>query len=264
MARYLAALLGGGMNAHGSILKPATLDTMFRPHYQPDPRLVAMGLAFFRHDAGGHRVVGHDGILPGFNSALLAAPDDDLGLFAFTNGSSGAMAWLPVELGRLLRHLLDVPDVAARTDIPHHPEIWDALCGRYRLPPRVSDLRGRLAMAGGVQVFVRGGRLLLRVLTPIPALFAGFPLHPDDDQDPHVFRLDLSPLGMPAARLVFARDAGAGTKVVHTDLGSQPLSFYEQPDVRIPRLWIAGVAGAFGVAAAATVARRRSRPAGRT
>ncbi len=32
MARYLAALLGGGANQHGSKLKPETLSTMFEPH----------------------------------------------------------------------------------------------------------------------------------------------------------------------------------------------------------------------------------------
>ncbi|HEX7023249.1 MAG TPA: serine hydrolase domain-containing protein, partial [Gemmatimonadales bacterium] len=105
VARFIAALLGGGANEHGSILRPATLATMFESHYQPDPRLPGMGLAFFRHDAGGHRIVGHDGILPGFNSGLLVAPDDGVGLVAFTNGSSGAMAWMPMEIGRLLHHL---------------------------------------------------------------------------------------------------------------------------------------------------------------
>ena len=74
MARFVAALLGGGANDHGSILEPATPATMFEPHYQPDPRLPGMGLGFFRYDAGGHHIVEHDGRLPGFNSQLFAAP----------------------------------------------------------------------------------------------------------------------------------------------------------------------------------------------
>lgn len=37
MARYLAALLGGGANEHGSVLKPATLASMFAAQYQPIP-----------------------------------------------------------------------------------------------------------------------------------------------------------------------------------------------------------------------------------
>ena len=87
MARFAAAILGRGANEHGSILNPATLATMFEPHYRPDPRLPGMGLGSFRSEAGGHRGVEHDGRLPGFNSQLLVAPDDSVGVIAFTNGS---------------------------------------------------------------------------------------------------------------------------------------------------------------------------------
>jgi CubicO group peptidase (beta-lactamase class C family) len=74
MARYAAALLGGGANEHGRVLRPATLATMFEPSYQPDPRIPGMGLGFFRGQAGGHPTVGHDGIWLGFHSALVLAP----------------------------------------------------------------------------------------------------------------------------------------------------------------------------------------------
>jgi CubicO group peptidase (beta-lactamase class C family) len=259
VARFVAALLGGGANEHGSVLKPAALATMFEPQYQPDPRVPGMGLAFFRSDAGGHRVVGHEGILPGFNSEILVVPDDGVGVIAFTNGSSGAMAWMPTELRRLLHHLLDVPDDVVRTDIPHHPEIWDEICGRYQLPKRISDLRGRVMMGGGVEVFVRGGQLMLRVLTPMPALYAGLPLHPDDQQDPYVFRLDLSRFGMATFRVVFSREARVGTTTAHADLGGQPLSLVRRPATwRRPRAWLTGAFGALAVATTARAVRRRS------
>jgi hypothetical protein len=63
MARYVSAVLGGGANRHGSVLRPETLARMFEPHYQPDPRIPGMGLGFFRDQAGGHPTVGHDGDL---------------------------------------------------------------------------------------------------------------------------------------------------------------------------------------------------------
>jgi hypothetical protein len=228
MALYVAALLGGGSNRHGSMLKPETITTMFKPHYQTDPRLPGMGLAFFLNDAGGHRLVGHDGILPGFNSGLLIAPDSGVGVIGFTNGSKGAMVWLAAEIDRLMRRLLQVPDVGVRSDAPQHPEIWDRLCGFYRLP-LVGDLRGRLLMGGGAQVLVRGGRLMIRLQTPVPALYRGFPLHPDDATDPYVFRVDLSGFGMPTVRLVFGSDHGSGPTAIHTDLGGQPISLHKQP-----------------------------------
>jgi hypothetical protein len=53
-------------------------------------------------------------------------------------------------------------------------------------------------MAGvGMEVFVRRGQLARRFLTPIAVLYRGFPLHPVDDTDPNVFRIDLSDFGLP-------------------------------------------------------------------
>ena len=92
-----------------------------------------------------------------------------------------------------------------------------ALCGRYRLPPRISDLRGRLAVPAGVEVLARGGHLVIRALTPVPGLYRGLPLHPDEEDDPYVFRLDLSELGMSSVRVVFGRDAAGGAAAIHAD-----------------------------------------------
>ena len=188
-----------------------------------------LGLGFARGEAGGHRVVGHDGILPGFNSQLLVAPDDGVAVVAFTNGSSGAFCGWRRSSSGCSATCSTSPTRSIRTDIPHHPEIWDELCGRYRLPARISDLRGRLAIAGGVEVFVRGGRLMIRALTPVPALYRGLPLHPDDEDDPYVFRLDLSGFGMATVRVVFGRDVASGTAAIHADLGGQPLSLIRRP-----------------------------------
>lgn len=253
MARYVAALRGGGANEHGSVLKPATLATMFETHFQPDSRLPGIGLGFFRHDADGHRIVGHEGILPGFNSVSLVAPDDGVGLIGFTNGSRGAMAWLPFELGRLLHRVLGVPDEGVRSDVAHHPEIWADLCGRYEFPKRVSDLRNRIVLGAGAQVFVRRGRLMVRVLTPIPALYRGLPLQPGDEHDPYVFRLDLSRFGMAKVRVVFDRAVGTGATAMHTDLVSQPISLVRSPSTRRSRVLLPA---ALGAATAAMVIRR--------
>ena len=236
IARYVAALLNGGSNQHGSVLQPATLATVFQYHHQSDSRLPGIGLGFFRHEASGHPLVGHDGILPGFNSSLLVAPDDGIGIFAFTNGSIRAMVWLPEEFERLLREMLGIPDEAVRTDIPQHPEIWGDLCGRYQFSP-VGDLRGRLMTGLGAEVFIRRGRLMIRLLTPIPAVYRGFPLHPDHEADPYVLRLDLSRFGMPTVRLVFDVDDGPGPAAMHTDLGGQPISLYRASSgVRLRRV----------------------------
>lgn len=222
MARYLVALLTGGSNEHGSILKPETLALMFEPHYQPDPRTPGIGLGFWRGDLGGHRIVEHGGVLPGFNSQIFVAPDDGIGVMAFTNGARHAMLWLPGEIAGLLGQLLGAPDPAVRTDIPHHPEIWSDLCGRYYLPARLTDARAREMAGAGIEVFVRRGQLNLRILTPVPMMYRGFLLHPDDEQDPYVFRLDLSAFGIGTMRLIFGRSRATARMAVHLDV--MPLS----------------------------------------
>ena len=203
LGRFAAALMGGGANEHGRILERASLATMFEPQYQPDRRLPGRGLGFERSAIGGHRVVGHDGLLPGFDTGLLVAPDDGIGVLAFTNGSSGAHTWLGIELTDLLRQLLNVPPDSADRAIPERPETWGELCGRYQLPAG-SDLRGRIALGRGAEVFVHGGRLMARVLTPVPVLQHGFPLQADETDDPYLFRLDLSGVGMPKVQVAFA------------------------------------------------------------
>jgi CubicO group peptidase (beta-lactamase class C family) len=251
MARYLAALLSAGANEHGAVLKPATLASMFAAQYQPDPRLPGMGLAFWRRTAGGHSVVEHQGIIPGFDSQILAAPDDRVGLMAFTNGASRAVQWMPVEMSRLLHHLLGVPDDVIRTDVPQRPEIWGDICGWYNLPGPLTDVRLRTIAGAGVEVFVRRGQLVLRFLTPIPALYRGFPLHPADDTDAYVFRMDLSEFGLGPFTVVFSSTPETGRMAVHFDV--MPLSAHQQPESANPRLW---VEGALAISTMAILGRR--------
>jgi len=217
MARYVAALVGDGTGEHGAVLAPETLALMFRAHYRPDPRVPGLGLGFFRGDLGGHAVVEHQGVLPGFTSQIALAPDDGVGVLAFTNGARNAAAWLPAETGRLLGDLLGVPPDGLRTDVAQHAEIWRDLCGWYRPRAQRTDLQAWSLLGAGVQVLVRRGRLVVRTLGPVPALRRGLPLHPDDADDPYVFRVDLAGFGLDTARVVFSRDAAGAATAVHLD-----------------------------------------------
>ncbi|HCU93196.1 MAG TPA: serine hydrolase [Actinobacteria bacterium] len=261
IARYLAALLGGGANSHGSVLKAATLASMFEPQYQPDPRVPGIGMAFSRFNLGGHLAVEHEGILPGFNSDIFLAPGDGVGVMAFTNGARQAMLWLPAEAGQLLGQLIGIPDDVIRTDVPQHPEVWGDICGWYPFAAPLTDLRARSIFGAGAEVFIRRGQLMLRALSPIPAVYKGFPLHPDDNKDPCVFRIDLSQFGIGTARILFTRDLDAGTTAVHLEL--YPVSLQKQPGIKNPRYWLNAALGAAGAAAAAAAVRRRSGPSGR-
>ena len=72
---------------------------------------------------------------------------------------------------------------------------------------------------------------MVRLLTPVPALYRGFPLQPDDETDPYVFRLDLSPYGDAAGPgRIRARSSMVVRPRIHTDLGGQPWSLIRVPD----------------------------------
>lgn len=218
MARYLSALLRND----GTLLEPATLRMMFAPQYQPDPRIPGVGLSFFRSDLHGHLGLEHDGVLPGFDSSVYLAPDDGVAVMAFANGARRGMHWLVPETAALVRRLIGVPDDRVRTDVPHHPEVWPEICGRYRFAATLTD-PAKLTLGPGVEVLIRGGRPLIRASSPLPALRRGFVLHPDDPDDPYVFRIEFPWFGIGTCRVVFTRRPGEGVTALHTDAG--PVSF---------------------------------------
>lgn len=109
----------------------------------------------------------------------------------------------------------------------------------------------------GAEVFVRRGRLMIRLWNPMPALFKGFVLHADDEKDPYVFRIDLSAYGMGSARVVFSRGPGAAITRVHLDL--LPVSLEKRPSIGNPRLWLGWSEGALALAAGALVGQRSFR-----
>jgi CubicO group peptidase (beta-lactamase class C family) len=240
MARYVAALLASGSGAHGKILMPDTLAGMFAPHYQPDPRLPGVGLGFFRRNLGGRLVVGHDGLVPGFTSQMSLAPGDGIGVVALTSGAPRAMAWLGAEVTKILGRV--------------HPEVWTEVCGWYSFRGSLRDAQKWLV--AGAEVFVRRGQLTLRPITPVPALARGLPLHPDDSDDPYVFRVDLSSLGIGTSRVVFSQSPHSGVTALHVDLDIAPLSFDKKPAVRDPRHWVSGALGAVGAGATVNALRR--------
>ena len=258
MARYVAALLGGGANERGSVLRPETLAAMFAPQYQPDPRLPGVGLAFYRRDVGGHLIVEKDGLVRGFASQMFVAPHAGVGVVAFTNGARAAHGWLGPEVLGILRYVLGVRGDVIRTAVPHHPETWSDLCGWYAFPGSLRDVQ-KWAVAG-VQVLVRRGQLTLRLVTPVPGLRRDFALHPEDDDDPGLFRIDLSALGMGTSRVVFSRVPETGTAALHVELPGMPMSFQKHPATRDPRIWATGALGALGIAAASAAARPRRGP----
>jgi CubicO group peptidase (beta-lactamase class C family) len=243
LARYVTCLLHKGSGAQGPILHPSTVVQMFSPQFQPDPRLPGMGLGFNLGAEDGYRTVGKDGVLSGFLAALTMVPAAGIGVVALSNtgGLSGQGA--PNDAGRaLLRTLMGLPDDQLRHDVPPRPDVWAELCGWYSpAPGAVTNLFARALMGAGAEIVVDGHRLVLKPLTPIPALRKGMPLHPDDPRDPYAFRVDFSALGMGTLPVIFAT-TGASRRVHR--LWLDLVAFDKRPDVRNPRRLAAGALAA--------------------
>ena len=200
-------------------------------------------------------MVEHQGTLPGFKSQIFLAPDDGVGVMAFSNGTIRGETWLPVEMGRVLGRTDRCASRGCSHRRSHHPEIWGDLCGRYSVAVPLSDVRIKAFLGAGFDVFVRGGRLWFRFRSPLPPLHKGFPLHPDDENDPYAFRIKFSGLGMATIpmQVVFSRHPDTGVVSVHLDL--QSVSAEKQP-ARTKR-WITGALTLTAAAAAASRLRGR-------
>jgi CubicO group peptidase (beta-lactamase class C family) len=249
MARYAAALLGGGANGHGSVLRPATLAGMFRPHYQPDPRIPGMGLGFFRGQAGGHQIAGHEGIWAGFHTAMLLVPGEGIGVVVFTNTGpfSPRGAALPAA-NAVLRAILRLGDDALPAPAPQQPWTWRDLRGWYSFGPGVlTDPQPRM-LGPAAEVAARHGQLVLRGQLPIPAIRRGLALHPDGP-DPDAFRIGMPSLGSATSPVVFSRGPGDAVTALH--LAAHPISLHKQPDARNPRRWATAAVAGGAVALAA-------------
>jgi CubicO group peptidase (beta-lactamase class C family) len=110
IARYVAALLRMGAGEYGPVLRPETVANMFRPHFQPDPRVPGMGLAFELGQEGDHKTVGKRGIVSGFHSAIALAPEEGIGVIVFSNTGRLDGRGAPEPLApALLRRLLGLP-----------------------------------------------------------------------------------------------------------------------------------------------------------
>lgn len=203
MALYMAALMNDGENQHGRVLKPETLALMMTPHYREHPRLGAMGLSFFLNDEDGHRVAGHGGTLDGYESEMLVAPDDKLGVIVWANKNTLGLASLAEGI---LRDLLDLPPYSEKIPakgVPMPTHLWNELVGSYG-PPKGFNSNARIWMmlGGEAEVVVKDGQLRLRGL--VGMLKDGFVLTPVDPAEPLLFEGML--FNIPA-RVIFQRNA---------------------------------------------------------
>lgn len=164
MARYMSALLNCGRLGDFTMLKPETLDYMFTPHYQMDPRLGKIGISFFiDDDYFGHKIKEHDGAMPGYGAEMIIAPEDDLGLVVFSNIMNDSAYQIGAGLMKILFNYRE-PERKFR----EASELWPEFVGSYGSPEPdlLSDFRFFMRNLGVYQVRVRDDKLWLESMRP--------------------------------------------------------------------------------------------------
>jgi len=193
MAKYVSALMNGGANQTGRVLKPETLEIMFSSQLDTDERVWGQGLSFFRFHYGKHLVLFHNGGWPGFVSSMLVAPEEKLAVLAFTNTTptfTNTTGMAPDQItSKAMHQLLNEPEPATRLPLPgalETPHEWPKLCGFYGpIQGCLTKARIWMSMGGEGEVFVRNNHLAMRSLAG--DMSKGIILQRADLKDPYLY-----------------------------------------------------------------------------
>lgn len=248
MGNYLAALMNGGSNEFGSVLRPETLKKMMTVFYQEHPNLGAMGLGFPLENLDGHWAAWHGGALSGFNSALWVAPDDKLGVFMSANSNTRIIYHFGKDV---LRSLLGLPGYEKRLpkpDVMQSPHLWKDMVGTYA-PIKGFNSNARIwsTYGGELEIYVDGSRLKMRSLAG--GFKKGVELYPVDSKDPLSFE---NVTDGRLIQLAFQRNAeGFIDHISYSTLASY-YNFYKIPEKQSLRFGLKVLKGA-GIALGAYI-----------
>ncbi len=163
LGRFVEVLLSKGKTLNGEILKPETLNAMWKPQF-PDSGGSVFGLGFHLGSLEKHRLVGHGGAIYGFATSLDILPDDKLGAIAVTtkdvaNTVTDRVAEEALRL--VLAHREGKPLALPPSTTPVLPDRARQIAGRYGAGADALDLKylnGKLTAlraTGGYQVELR-------------------------------------------------------------------------------------------------------------
>jgi CubicO group peptidase (beta-lactamase class C family)/D-alanyl-D-alanine dipeptidase len=166
LGRFLSVLFARGKGPNGPILKPETLESMWKVQFAKAEEKEGFGLGFHVAQFEGRRRVGHGGAIYGFSTDLSALPDDKLGVVVVSSRDCTNAVTTHIA-DEALRHMLAVKQKKELPKIvetsPLKPERAGELAGRYKTEGHVIDLYerdGRLFVLSGL----RGFRLEFRAL----------------------------------------------------------------------------------------------------
>jgi D-alanyl-D-alanine dipeptidase len=164
LSHFMSVLLSHGKTPNGQILRPETLDEMWKPQFPESGRGATFGLGFHLGKLENHRMVGHDGAIYGFATSLDILPDAKLGAVAVTTKdiANTATDRIAEEALRLvLAHREGKPLSLPPLTNPVPQDIGRSVAGRYGMGANALDLKylnGKLTALrehGGFQLQLR-------------------------------------------------------------------------------------------------------------
>jgi CubicO group peptidase (beta-lactamase class C family) len=230
MGKFAAALMGSGTNDVGTMLLPASVEEMFRCQWAPHSRLPSQGLIFLLDDIDGHRIVWHDGTVPGFAASMLVAPDDELAVVVLSNSTKPTPHGVAEAVLRMVLGCPSLIESVTGAAVPPSPQIWPQIVGSYA-PERgpKTNLRHVGLFGNELSVHVHGGRLVASGLCG--PLARGVALHPCSPDNPYAFEGVAVSAGahVPTrVRLVFVPDEAGRAQTVAGQL-MLPFKFSRKP-----------------------------------
>ncbi len=172
LGRFMSALFAGGRGPKGSILKPATLEQMWKPQYAKAGQKTGYGIGFGISEMDGHRKIGHGGAIYGFATQLSALPDDKLGVVVVTTKDAAnavtnriAEAALKAMLAARQGKPIPQPELTSAVD----PNLARQIAGRYVNGDKGIDL---IESGGKLSVLSTDGGFTARLRSIGDALIA--------------------------------------------------------------------------------------------
>jgi serine beta-lactamase-like protein LACTB len=188
LGRFLSVLFAGGKGPGGVLVKPETLEEMYKPQFAKDDKGPQFGLGFMVDKLEGKRRIGHGGAIYGFSTQLEALPDEKLGVVVIasrdvTNPVVSRIAELALRQMLAVKQGKPLPKAEETTALK--PETARKWAGRWKAGEKVLDLLERdghlwaLPGRGGFRVDLRARG---DVLIVDDRLGFGMKLEPDGDK----------------------------------------------------------------------------------
>ncbi len=164
--KFAQCLLHKGAFDGHRLLKPQTVDLMWQPHHQLDPRLGGYGLGFYADFLGSHQVKWHGGHTIGFNCSLILVPEEQLALIVLVNTTRKKMGYIiNREIARQVLGVANLQPLLEKsvTTPQNHPDLR-SYEGTYGVAKGfLTNIRPFLG-AGEFRVRVQGDHLILKGL----------------------------------------------------------------------------------------------------